>query len=137
MVGCTDYIHSMCVAHLDLKPEQFLVEDDFLTIVLADFAHSVQFQENDKLTDKLQIGTAYYRAPETFAPINPNDHRYDPTLADVFSLACILLKLLTGVHPFLCTNYQCGDGQRCICSYENFDENFDMFFGDCLMRLKK
>ena len=41
MVDCVQYIHSKGVAHLDLKPAQFLFEDDFSKILLTDFGHSV------------------------------------------------------------------------------------------------
>jgi len=87
-----EYLHSQGVAHLDLKPENLLLGENFL-LKIADFDYS--YVEGDEETEV--IGTKNYRAPEV---LNNTCTKYSAT--DVFSTAVILFGMKCGgVLPFI------------------------------------
>lgn len=57
-----DYLHKHDICHLDIKPENILVAEDF-TIKLTDFGCS---EKNTDPCCYLNYGTLYYSAPEMF-----------------------------------------------------------------------
>jgi calcium-dependent protein kinase len=93
LLSAVTYLHSKHIVHRDLKPENILLETKKIgdhTIKLIDFG-TANFVKSNKLT--LQIGTAYYMAPEV---INQN---YDEK-CDVWSCGVIMYILLCGYPPF-------------------------------------
>lgn len=81
------YLHSCQVAHLDLKPENVLVDASGDQIRLADFGMS------RSCCDKVDFygGTPEYTAPEVFDLVP-----FDGQKADAWSLGCVIQWCLTG-----------------------------------------
>lgn len=76
------YMHSVDFAHLDLKLENCLFDDEF-NLKLADFGFAVHTQKGQKETRF--IGTHRYMSPEIEKSIP-----YDAKKADVFALGCVI-----------------------------------------------
>ena len=97
------YLHGQGYAHLDVKPENFLINDEF-TVKLIDFefcfAMDTLFEDSRQFKQKW--GTKGYYAPEIkYAPKEKEKRTsYDPTKCDVFSLAVMMLNLITGTNVF-------------------------------------
>lgn len=86
------HMHEKNVAHLDLKPENIMVDDD-LTIKIVDFGFATK-TDCGILTE--YMGTKPYMAPELI-----ERRGYDGKKADMFSLGVILYFLTTGYYPFM------------------------------------
>lgn len=84
-------MHSNGVVHLDVKPENILV-DDSLNLKLADFGFAT-----NKNIKKLHLfrGTKSYMAPEIW-----DTRVYDGRQADVFSTAVVIFMIVVGYFPF-------------------------------------
>lgn len=93
-------LHQCGVMHLDLKPSNFIVKDNF-ELVLIDFGLSQHIQ-NHALTvnagNGQTAGTPAYMSPEQFTG-QPLDHR-----SDLYSLGIVLYELLAGYIPFQANN---------------------------------
>lgn len=89
------------VAHLDLKPDNILIEDKeqtYIRIIDTDAA-----QIDGRGLRREIIGTPWYQSPEHF---NPNKYGPMSSKSDVFTLGIILFELLFGVNPFLTLAYK-------------------------------
>ena len=112
MVNATDALHRAGVAHLDIKPENFMFSSDQLRsdLVLVDFGSASPMKrvsyddttgrydacfEDQLPLDRLErvTGTASYISPEVAAG-------HFSSRSDVFSLGVCLYTLLTGLAPF-------------------------------------
>lgn len=92
------YMHSQCVVHLDIKPENILLTNDH-HIVYIDFGFSICLtvgmnDENNNIY--LSKGTPFYAAPE----IEKHNSGYDPYKSDVWALGITLFLLLERRRPF-------------------------------------
>ncbi|VTJ77792.1 Hypothetical predicted protein [Marmota monax] len=96
MVRVVYYCHEKGVVHLDLKPENFVV-DARGHIKLIDFGLSTSFTPGQKLHDFR--GTLQYCAPEII-----QDKGFEGPPADVWSLGVTLYFMLTGTRPFRTSN---------------------------------
>ncbi|XP_013785970.2 death-associated protein kinase 2-like [Limulus polyphemus] len=89
-----NHLHDMCVAHLDLKPENVLLVDrSGKHIKLIDFGLSRHISVDTEIRELM--GTPEFVAPEivNFEPV---------TLAtDMWSVGVITYNLLSGISPFL------------------------------------
>jgi serine/threonine protein kinase len=91
------YLHSRGIIHLDLCPENILLDWDW-NVRITNFGHSIsQFtREEDGIhLDHLALNCRYL-APECYE----NDIRACDTKADVFSFALILFELVMGEPAF-------------------------------------
>jgi hypothetical protein len=91
-----DTIHARGIIHRDLKPGNIML-DRAGNAILMDFGLSRVLNESDHLTsDGVVVGTPAYMAPEQAA--GPAHQVGPPT--DLYSLAVVLYKMLTGRLPF-------------------------------------
>jgi len=91
LIAGLEAIHSQGAAHLDLKLENLLLDENF-QLKIADFDASFM-PEDRKVQTK---GSMYYRAPEVI-----EGNCFNPQAADVYSLGIILFLLKTdGRLPF-------------------------------------
>lgn len=97
MMSSLYYIHSLGIAHCDLKPENFIFENgnDDSRILLIDFgmAKIVQWREYHKTIN----GTPYYIAPEVLSG------KYNEA-CDMWSMGVILFVMVFGFPPFHCSD---------------------------------
>jgi hypothetical protein len=89
------FAHQQSLIHRDIKPSNLLVTVDgqvkLLDLGIALFNHSNATTHD---VSSLPVGTAPYMPPEQWIDSSTVDAR-----ADLFSLGCTLLKLLTGKTP--------------------------------------
>jgi len=91
-----DHMHSRCVCHRDVKPENFLflakgnIDQSLLKTV--DFGLSCIFRPGEPMTKK--VGTSLYMAPEVLL------ERYYHT-CDLWSCGCLMYVLCSGSPPFM------------------------------------
>src|SRR5262245_53782671 len=91
-----DAIHAQGIIHRDIKPSNIML-DRVGNAILTDFGLSRVLEEADHLTsDGVVVGTPAYMAPEQAAG---HAHQVAPP-TDVYSLAVVLYKMLTGRLPF-------------------------------------
>lgn len=80
------FLHSKCVAHLDLKPSHILFDENG-SIYIIDYDLSMKFKDTSELTTGFQ-GTKGFTAPEV------GEEPYNPFLADVWSAGRVIVDLL-------------------------------------------
>lgn len=94
LLSAVQYLHSMYIAHRDLKCENILLaRTDFL--MLTDFGFSRYFRPGDTPLSTTFCGSAAYAAPEII-----EGAAYNPLLGDAWSLGCVLFIMLSGTMPF-------------------------------------
>ena len=86
-----DYAHRRNVLHLDVKPNNILMEKSG-RVVLSDF--NVPLGRKKETTGMI-VGSAHYMAPEQAQGIEKAT-----SLSDLYSLGVILYEMLTGTVPF-------------------------------------
>lgn len=92
MVDAIEYLHTRGVCHLDIKPDNILLDENYC-IKLADFGLALQLGEKRCL--KGIAGTTLYLSPEMHL-----DLKYDGYQADLFALGITLFTMVSGILPF-------------------------------------
>ena len=88
------YMHSIGIAHYDLKTENIFVDADF-NLKLGDFGIATSMSDIP-----LKVGgTPNYRAPE-YLLNNKDSKHHSGASADMFSLGVILFVMIAGLLPF-------------------------------------
>lgn len=93
MVSVMEYLLSLRIAHLDIKPDNIVYEPKSKLIKFIDFEYAHKWSIFRKTYPC--VGTTEYRAPEV------EKGKYKGTEADVWSLGVTLYVLLVGYYPEL------------------------------------
>ncbi|KAI8924781.1 kinase-like domain-containing protein, partial [Entophlyctis helioformis] len=92
-LSAVHYLHSIGVAHLDLKTDNMLVDKDGRHLRLADFGISVVVKPFEM--QRGSCGTVGYMAPEVAAELD-----YGDFAAESFSLGVVIYEMANGCQPF-------------------------------------
>lgn len=145
------YIHSKCVCHCDIKPENILVYNFKLdptsiyenakdAILKINDYSGVNLEYNNTM-DK--VSTMYYRAPELFQDTHFKfqesiKHKFGP-FNDIWSVGIMMLEFLYGenIIEFLCKNvkkqYKIKDSKIAMVKLFNCVKSINV---SCLLKLK-
>ena len=88
------YIHSLNVAHCDIKPENILLDASFHAKI-CDFGTSKIFHHNKNGFTRATYGSPSYRSPESLS-----GHPYDAQKSDIWACGVILFEMATGLCPW-------------------------------------
>ena len=95
LIDALIYIHSMNMAHHDLKPANIFI-DCYNRVKLADFGLVQLVNDNYHPLSESYSGSVPYMAPEIF-----EKKPYDPFKADVWAFGVTLFQFVTGRLPFV------------------------------------
>lgn len=116
-------LHYDGIIHRDLKPFNLLITEQD-TVKLCDFGLSKLRGEKTSNPDNLKVGSPFYAAPEQEK--TPDHVGFE---ADIFSIAVVCYRMLTGRLPYLEMHAPLTPASR---SNPDLDSNWDDFFADAL-----
>lgn len=88
-----NYLHEMKVVHCDLKAANILTTKNG-NVKLSDFGVSLNLQAMERVQKNDAVGTPNWMAPEVI------ELKGASTAADIWSLGCTIIELLTGKPPY-------------------------------------
>ena len=105
--GCTLFrtlrqLHEVELVVQDIKPDNILV-DSHDELVIADFGLAEVMRTRTRIMPSSVRGTVNYMAPEAIDPVRLDG--IGPA-ADVWSMGCVMVEMLTGVAPWLGMQWQ-------------------------------
>lgn len=86
-------IHDINIAHLDLKLENIMYDQNTGEITILDFGFATIIDEDNLLTK--YCGSTHYASPEIL-----NNIPYDGKIADMWALGILLYAMLCGYFPY-------------------------------------
>ena len=91
-------LHSNRILHLDLKPDNVLIDDDGMA-VLSDFGISKEYDENgNEVTHGQKFSSSAFSPVSDFEKNVSPQESFHPEL-DIFALGCIFYYVVTGENP--------------------------------------
>ncbi|XP_065656254.1 triple functional domain protein isoform X8 [Hydra vulgaris] len=96
LLKAVQYIHSLSIAHLDIKPENILLSDGPENIVLSDFGDAIRLRSVPYQHE--MNGNPEFLAPEIITG------KAVSLLTDMWSIGVVVYVLLSGVSPFFSDN---------------------------------
>jgi serine/threonine protein kinase len=99
IASALQYAHNHGIIHRDLKPSNLFFDEDG-KLLLGDFGIARDTHEADITDTGITVGTYAYMSPEQI--------RGDKSItgkADLYSLGCVMVEMLTGSPPFPGTNF--------------------------------
>lgn len=94
MISALEYLHSVGVAHCDIKPDNILWAGKVLEPKLSDFGLSQRYSVDGPIMAGYR-GTDGFRAPEVEAKIDT----FDPMAADIWSLGATMMASAVAANP--------------------------------------
>ncbi|KAF8539845.1 kinase-like domain-containing protein [Trichophaea hybrida] len=92
-------MHNLGITHRDLRPENIFVASlSPILIKIGDFGISKRVQNNDTVL-RTHCGAIAYMAPEVLT-VDDHEHSEYTNAVDIWSLGCVVHKVLTGRTPF-------------------------------------
>ena len=88
------HCHRNKIAHLDIKPENILLDQSLRSVKLCDFGHAIDFS-SDLPQFNTFPGTEFYMAPEFLTK-----QTIIPDKADIWSFGVMLYVTITGEYPY-------------------------------------
>jgi len=128
LVDAIDHMHENYVAHSDLKAENLAYDPQRQFVKVFDFGLS-QATEPKVLSSSF-VGSPLYMAPEVLLR-----EKYNPFAADIWSLAMVLIEMITGKTPF--SSFMCLDELLDFVSFENYVPLTDSIPADLRELLRK
>ncbi|XP_035207036.1 testis-specific serine/threonine-protein kinase 1-like [Stegodyphus dumicola] len=96
MVSALKYLHSIEIAHRDLKCENIMINNrDEIKIIDFGFCRCAVNDKGRRELSQTYCGSTAYAAPEVL-----QGTPYNPMMYDVWSLGCVLFIMVTGTMPF-------------------------------------
>jgi len=99
---CLANVHSLNVAHLDVSPENILMDRNAESVRLCDFGASIEVKANKKTIRHVVAGKLNYMAPEMLFPANKaaDKSSFNPFKADAYSLGATLFCMVFGHQAY-------------------------------------
>jgi serine/threonine protein kinase len=123
MGECVKVCHEQGVAHLDIKCENYMVNNMLPNpnLVLIDFGHAEKIEQNVIKRGYSKYGTSFYLCPEGYSKLYS-------TKSDIWSLGICAHLILSGDYPF--HGYRCREGE--IVLDKNLTPEASDFISKCL-----
>jgi serine/threonine-protein kinase len=96
ILNALKYLNKKKILHLDIKPQNILV-DDFLNIKVTDYSVSL-FYGNEKEINLPMAGTCYYMSPEVLK--RKKIQAIDASKIDIYSFGVLLYLLAFNDYPY-------------------------------------
>ncbi|MBD5280076.1 MAG: serine/threonine protein kinase [Bacteroides sp.] len=97
IAGAIDYMHSLSMNHLDIKPANIMVREEDDEPILIDFGLSKQYDASGGQTSTTPVGISHGYAPaEQYRPGGVST--FTPQ-TDIYALGATLFNLLSGTIP--------------------------------------
>lgn len=120
LIKTMQIIHLKGYVHLDIKPQNIMVDEKF-NLILIDFGSASKIIDSSEIVPfKEKEGTIQYLAPEIYTA-----SKYDRIKVDIFSMGVVLFNMATGQMPFKIANQEDENYNKIMNNmYHEFWKNF-------------